>query len=259
MIRALRPFRPHKDIRVTNALHADYLMNRELTKFNLDDLNLPGAEQLDSIRDSFNHLPIDKYNDEAIKSRLRVDCISPTRFRRFAAFDVTIDGNEAIIECNDTQSFRQNVDDYRMNERVFHPLEPEIRGSPFLCSFIARFAFLVNTIDPGSSSYSVSLHQVRQVSYPHIAASNSPEGVHRDGADYIVSACILNKFNVKGGESIVFHENKEDVLYQTVLGVNEGIFQRDTRLWHTVTPIECDDDNYIAVRDLIGMDFNIQT
>ena len=33
---------------------------------------------------------------------------------------------------------------------------------------------------------------------------NSPEGVHQMGADYIVSALVINRINLKGGISDIY-------------------------------------------------------
>ena len=37
---------------------------------------------------------------------------------------------------------------------------------------------------------------------------------------------------------------------------NEGIFQEDRKLWHYITPIE-NKENFIGIRDIIGLDIKI--
>jgi len=106
-----------------------------------------------------------------------------------------------------------------------------------------------------NNRYDISLHQVRQICYPNVESHNSPEGIHKDGADYIVSALVMNRYNINGGESIVYDDDK-NMLYNTILEKGEGIFQDDKRLWHYVTPITTD-NNYIGIRDIIGLDIKI--
>ena len=100
----------------------------------------------------------------------------------------------------------------------------------------------------------VDLHQVRQISYPELESSNSPEGIHKDGADYIISALVINRFNIIGGKSIIYNNNK-DKIYSKILDKNQGIFQNDRELYHTVTPIYSN-TNYIGFRDLLGIDIH---
>ena len=103
----------------------------------------------------------------------------------------------------------------------------------------------------------ITLHQVRQLAYPNsVGAHNSPEGIHRDGADFIVSAFVLNRKNVSGGESIIYNENKKQI-YKTTLNNNNGIFQEDQKLWHFVTPIQSIDNKNIGLRDIIGLDISL--
>ena len=89
-----------------------------------------------------------------------------------------------------------------------------------------------------------------------IKAHNSPEGIHKDGANYIISAFVINKKNIIGGKSIIYNENKNKI-YETIINNNEFIFQEDKNLWHYVTPIETYDSNYNGIRDIIGLDIKI--
>lgn len=101
----------------------------------------------------------------------------------------------------------------------------------------------------------ISVHQVRLISYLNKISDNAPEGIHRDGADYIVSALILNKNNILNGKSIIYDQDKNKLdEYQLELG--EFIFQEDKNLWHDITPILADND-YFGYRDILGFDLKI--
>ena len=101
----------------------------------------------------------------------------------------------------------------------------------------------------------ISIHQVRLLSYPGYKSDNSPENIHQDGVDYIVSALVLNKKNIKGGKSIIYNENKQE-MYNTYIDENEFIFQNDSDLWHDITKIESD-GNYVGYRDILGFDIKL--
>ena len=85
------------------------------------------------------------------------------------------------------------------------------------------------------------------------------EGIHQDGADYIISACVLNRYNISGGYSSIYDTNKK-LIQSYLLQGNDFIFQDDKKLYHYVTPIQyIARDSYIeqGYRDIIGIDIKI--
>tara|TARA_B100000900_G_C20595966_1_gene723428 strand:+ start:3418 stop:3831 length:414 start_codon:yes stop_codon:yes gene_type:complete len=99
----------------------------------------------------------------------------------------------------------------------------------------------------------VDIHQVRQMVYPGHISTNSPEGIHRDGADCVVSAFVFNRTNITGGESIVYNSQKTQI-YKTTLKPGLGMFQEDRELYHFVTGVHSK-SNRIGYRDIVGIDF----
>jgi len=98
---------------------------------------------------------------------------------------------------------------------------------------------------------------------------NSPEGAHEDGADYIISALVVNRLNITGGESQIIEQvanGSKELIYSHTLQPGEFIFQADSRdediygtdLWHHVTPFVVDDlSQGYGWRDIIGFDINV--
>lgn len=195
---------------------------------------------------SYNNLSIDLVNENNI----------PIRLRKFAKFKINIDNTQNKfdiyhINCN---KFKQNVNDFRKNERIFDFIDESVLKSEFIINFIGQissYAYLDKN-DINIKNINVSLHQVRQICYPGIESHNSPEGIHRDGADYIVSAFIINKSNISGGNSIIYDKNKKEI-FKKELNEYEGIFQEDKKLWHYVEPINSI-NNKIGYRDILGLD-----
>ena len=97
----------------------------------------------------------------------------------------------------------------RKEERKFTLLEQHIVDNPFLIHLMVQSCALsVLNSHQRIKTMDVSLHQVRQITYPDIESHNAPEGIHQDSVDYIVSAFVLKRYNIKGGESIIYDENK---------------------------------------------------
>ena len=106
---------------------------------------------------------------------------------------------------------------------------------------------------------------MRTLAQPKIPGENAPEGVHEDGAQYIMSALVIDRKNITGGATQIFEKKRktQQLLFQKELSPGEFSFQADTGeektfgndLWHFVTPIHAI-DNGKATRDIIGFDIN---
>ncbi|CZE49484.1 2OG-Fe dioxygenase family protein [Campylobacter geochelonis] len=92
-------------------------------------------------------------------------------------------------------------------------------------------------------------------------STNSPEGIHQDGMDFIMSAFIVERKNIKGAKSIIYNNmfNKFNKILEITLKEGYGILQPDmnTSLWHEVTEIFSIDKNKPAYRSSIGFDFEV--
>ena len=195
---------------------------------------------------SYNDLPTDLTNDQNI----------PTRLRKYGNYRIDIDGDHYNIYYTGKNTFQQNVPDQRRNPRTFTLIEPHIIHNNFILHLMTQTCALsfLNS-QQKIDSFDVSLHQIRQITSSGIESHNSPEGIHQDGADYIVSAFVLNRSNIQGGKSIIYDENKKQI-DQIILKNGEGIFQNDKKLWHYVTPVQSKED-YIGYRDIVGLDITI--
>ena len=60
---------------------------------------------------------------------------------------------------------------------------------------LKRFMTLVLEIHPEVHELKVTSHFMRTIAYEQVPGENSPEGIHEDGANYIVSAMVVNYEN----------------------------------------------------------------
>ena len=183
-----------------------------------------------------------------------------TRQRRYAHYSITnIKGNDFTINHEPGKVYRQNVRDGRSSPRIFPPIEQPYDLFVFYMLQMTS-QLVINNHPTIIKEMTIDVHQVRQICYPGIDSHNSMEGIHRDGCDYIISACVLNRHNICGGESYVYNLEKNEVLFSTTLEENEFIFQDDVNLRHYVTPIQYllkDSITSHGYRDIIGLDINI--
>ena len=237
-----------------NWRHLHGLKNKPFIHFNLQTLGQHHEIPYDFMK-SFNDLPPDKYipNNDPV-----------TRSRKYANIKIDVTDNyEYLLHYTKNDVFQQKVDDNRGVKRQFELIDSYHINQPWILNFltqISALSVLNHNYYKGHKKIKevdIHLHQVRQTAYSDMSAHNSPEGIHRDGCDYIVSAMVVMRNNVIGGESIIYDQNKM-INYKTILDDQEGIYQEDTKQWHYVTPIETVGKG-IGFRDILGIDVILNT
>lgn len=189
--------------------------------------------------------------------------IQPCRKRSLARFRLTPHGTRWGVERQPVTEFVQRTPDYRSMKRVFQPMRDEVCSSPMFQELVQRIADMARAVDGRERALEMTVHQASLVARPGAPADNSPEGIHQDGVDYLVSALVVERRNVQGGESRIFAEDKRTCLFRTTLQQGQGLFQadRNTGLWHDVTPVyvEPSGDGALGegVRNIFGFDVNV--
>lgn len=147
--------------------------------------------------------------------------------------------------------------DYRHNARKFKELPDELCDENLIK--VIKFIFLEIRKFLDFSEARLIIHHVLIECVDGESATNSPEGIHQDGMDYIVSAFVLESKNICGAKSIVYLEDKKTKIFQTTLKEGQGILQVDknSSLWHEVTEIRPINKNLPAFRSSIGFDIEI--
>ncbi|MDH7447734.1 2OG-Fe dioxygenase family protein [Aquimarina sp. 2201CG14-23] len=191
-----------------------------------------------------------------------------TRQRNIATFLIEIWDDQYFVERVVQQGFEQDVGDFRVWKRVFKQATREAVENELFVDLLKKMAGLVKKIHPEVRKIQITSHFMRTISREKIKGENSPEGVHEDGAQYIMSALVVNRQNITGAESQIYEKTtsgNNEMIYHNVLQPGEFIFQADTGeeftfgndLWHYVTPIEPEDISKPGIRDIIGFDMDI--
>lgn len=254
-----------------NWRHINSLKNEPYIHFNLQTFGLKHVIPYDFMK-SYNHLPADKYISSMYKGsinttdkgNIQVNDEIITRSRRYANIKIDVTNNyEYILYYTKNDTFEQNVDDSRGVKRQFELIDFFHINQLWILDFLTQItalSVLNHNYYKGHKvikEADIHLHQVRQTAYAGMDAHNSPEGIHRDGCDYIVSAMVIMRNNIVGGESIIYDQNKM-IQYKTILDRQEGIYQEDIKQWHYVTPIKTEESG-IGFRDILGVDIILNT
>jgi hypothetical protein len=145
--------------------------------------------------------------------------------------------------------------DYRLSRRKFKELPDELFDGN-LRAILVGVADMVKETKPSIQKLNISVHNTVVYCHPQQLTTNSPEGIHQDGVEFIVSALVIERSNISGGKSIIYGRDKCTRLLQVELHAGQGIFQADlgTELWHEVTPITAVDRTKSGYRSTIGFD-----
>ena len=201
----------------------------------------------------------------------QLDNIQPWRRRSVAQFLVSQSPKGMIIKRETTHQFAQEVDadDFRSLPRVFEEAPAAHVENELFSQWITNIFYLTQKVRPEAKQIRMVAHFMSVKAQPLKPGDNSPEGAHEDGADYIVSALVINLKNIKGGESQIIEQlpdGSKEIIFRHRLMEGEFIFQADSKdeiihgtdLWHHVTPFVLDDESKgEGWRDIIGFDINI--
>ena len=202
------------------------------------------------------------------QQRMAFDQIRCYRRRSIAAFTLTNLHSDTWerqwrVVRTECHGFTQDVpgDDPRAIERVFDPTAAEVVAHPEFQRLLVGVAEMTEDAEVGAGrtidTLSLTFHEMGLVARPDAARTNAPEGRHQDGADYIVSALVVERSNVEGGTSVVTDEAGTRLL-EITLQPGQGIFQADagSPLWHDVTPVRVVRDGQ-GVRNVLGFDVQV--
>ena len=192
----------------------------------------------------------------------RLATISPFRKRAMSQFSVQFDHSNPNITRKDASPYIQDdIGKYTRSLPRSYPESPEkIIQNPSVLRLVEEFSSLIKKIRPETEKLTVKVHPTSVVCRPSQQSKPSLEGIHSDGADYIVSALVVSRKGIVGGESIVYDNDRKTELLRTLLQPGEGIFQNDKHLFHDVTPIakQKSSEGTEGIRNMIGFDFILE-
>ncbi len=194
--------------------------------------------------DSWNRLEEDQYMADGGKYRKR----------RHAVYAIQNAGEAARLMPY--QPHYQTVDYNPLNggvARYFAPIVDELHGSLTLMSLL-EFGNRVFSRISGNHQWHIELHQFRIEARDGRLGKPTPEGVHRDGVDFVI-VVMIRRVNIDSGATTIFNlDNQllgEFVLRETF----DTVLVNDRRVYHGVTPITQIDPGQEAYRDVLVITF----
>src|SRR5260221_13569189 len=176
------------------------------------------------------------------------------RRRRHAVYAVRA---EAPIPRQPHQPHYQSVDYNPLHggiERWFEPVKPEIGDGASLTTILCFCRTLFGGLAPEIRAWHVELHQFRIEARPGEAGLPTPEGMHRDGVDYVL-VLLVRRRNIKRGTTTIHGLDRALLGSFTLTDPLDAALVHDARVYHGVTAGEPLDPATPAYRHGLGGTF----
>ncbi|MDR3387969.1 MAG: 2OG-Fe dioxygenase family protein [Rudaea sp.] len=176
------------------------------------------------------------------------------RRRRHAVFRI---GNGDAITREAHQPHYQSRDYNHLHggiERWFEPIVPGIGSSASMCCILRFCTLLFGALAPDVRTWRVETHQFRIEARPDESGLPTPEGVHRDGVDYVLVLLVARR-NIASGTTTIHSRNGKLLGSFTLAATFDAALVDDARVFHGVTPVEPIDPLQPAFRDVLVVTF----
>lgn len=135
-------------------------------------------------------------------------------------------------------------------ERWFEPVTETAATSPILRALLAFGTRIFDAVTKQSARWRVEMHQFRIEARLNEPGLPTPEGVHRDGVDFVL-VVLIERHNVREGTTLI-HDTAGNRIGEFTLSVAlDMAWVDDHRVWHGVTPVEPEDPTQPAWRDVL--------
>jgi hypothetical protein len=172
------------------------------------------------------------------------------RRRRYAVLSAPADRLDAVLEPH--QPHYQSLDYNNLNggvARHFAPIAPEVMQGATMQTAIRLGLGVFQRLHPGAAAH-IEVHQFRIEALPDGAGKPTPEGVHRDGVDFVL-VMMVRRENVESGTTEIFSPEGDPLDSFTLTAPCDAALVNDQRALHGVTPIHPLDPSKPAWRDVL--------
>jgi len=194
--------------------------------------------------DSWNRLEQDQYMADGGKYRKR----------RHATYAIQYAGEQARLMPY--QPHYQTVDYNPLNggvARYFAPILDDLHHSLTLAALL-EFGNRIFSQITANHNWHIELHQFRIEARDGKLAKPTPEGVHRDGVDFVI-VVMIKRVNIDSGATTIFDLDNRLLGEFMLRDSFDMVLVNDRQVYHGVTPITPLDPAAEAFRDVLVITF----
>jgi len=139
-------------------------------------------------------------------------------------------------------------------ERWFEPIRDDIADGATLRCILHFCTMLFGALAGGASDWRVEAHQFRIEASLDEPGQPTPEGVHRDGVDYVL-VLLIARHNIASGTTTIHAHDGTLLGSFTLTQPFDAALVDDERVFHGVTPVQPLDGSAPAHRDVLVITF----
>lgn len=139
-------------------------------------------------------------------------------------------------------------------QRAYDPLEEEFAQHPVLHRIMETLRDTLDATEGHVSNWNIRLHPYRIVARDGAPGLPTPEGLHCDGVDYIVSM-LVRRHVVLGGESLITDNDANPLECHTMMEPMETCIANDKETMHAVSALKPMIPGQPAWRDVLVIAF----
>lgn len=137
--------------------------------------------------------------------------------------------------------------------RWFDPVLPEVASGASLMTILTTCRELFERLSP-TRNWHIEMHQFRIEARSGEAGQPTPEGMHRDGVDYVL-VLLIGRRNIRRGVTSIRGTDGRDLGSFTLAEPFDAAWVDDHRVMHGVTPVEPIDPATPGFRDVLVLTF----
>ena len=193
---------------------------------------------------SWNDMPLDTYMADG------------GRYRRRRHATLSMSPNATVAKLEPHQAHYQSRDDNTLNggiARHFEPIAEAVVRGETMTSLLALCGAVFGRCLPGHA-WHIEAHQFRIEANAAASGQPTPEGVHRDGVDYVL-VMMVKRHNIREGSTTIHGVDATPLAHFTLILPLDMTFIDDHRCLHGVTPVTPLDVAQPAWRDVLVVTF----
>jgi hypothetical protein len=199
----------------------------------------------DAFAGSWNHLPRDGHLPEGHRYRRRRHA---TLRARPGDPTFLVEPHQPHYQAREYNALVGGI------QRWFEPIQPQVLAGASFGSIMALCLRLFGSLQPGAG-WHIECHQFRIEARGDAAGQPTPEGVHRDGVDWVL-VLLVARVNIASGTTTVYDARDDRPLGSFTLSAPlDAALVDDNRVKHGVTAVTPLDASRPAWRDVLVVTF----
>lgn len=197
----------------------------------------------EALRASWSGMPLDEYMADGGRYRRR----------RHATYAVSTEH----ITRRAARPHYQKSEYNRLNggvARHFEPIAAGVGEGDSMLAILRAARSCFATLEVGVAEWDVEVHQFRIEAAAGQSGLPTPEGVHRDGVDWVL-VLLMRRDNIASGTTTIHRPDGTLLGSFTLTHVCDAVLVDDARVFHGVTAVTPIDPNADAFRDVLVVTF----